>query len=421
MNIEISRSKPEIMHIDLNSAFAMAEQQANPLLRGRPVGVSNRLSDTAICIAASPEAKDQGVGLGTRLPEARLKAPGFVMVESDPAKYQHVYQLVQQIFSSYTPGFVMRSVDEGILDFQGMNSLLNGRSLVDVGLEIKQRVREEVGDYMKINVGIAPNRWLAKLAAGFLKPDGLFVIDHQNLEAVYASLDLVDLPYIKQRNRLRLNGAGILTPLEFLRAPEPVLTKQVFKSINGRHWYLKLRGYETEVEWGIRSAGRSYVLDHRTADSEELKALLCRASMKVARRLGRNHLAARGVFLQLNYVGHPSRNVGYYRSGWQQRRMYPTAAWRGQQIFDRVLDLFAQSPQGRVVSSMALTTYALEPAPDRQLSLDDYWFGRTDSLERVMNSVNNKDGELVLAPATAWKSRNRMPDKIPFGSVRYFH
>lgn len=420
MNLDLNRSNPEIMHIDLNSAFAMTEQQANPLLRGRPVGVSNRLSNTAICIAASPEAKDRGIGLGTRLPEAKMKVPDFVMVESDPAKYQHVYKLVSRIFGSYIPGFVMRSVDEGILDFRGMTHILKGRSLEDIGFEIKQRVREEVGDYMKINVGIGTNRWIAKLAAGFLKPDGLFVLDHLNLEAAYASLDLTDLPYIKQRNRLRLNEAGIITPLEFLRASEPVLTKQVFRSIVGRHWYLKLRGYETEVEWGVRSVGRSYVLEHRTADVEELQALLYRASVKVARRLRRNHLAARGIFLQFTYANQPTRQMGYYRSSWHIRKMYATSAWTSWQLFGRIMELFGQSIPNETVTSLALTTYALEPSMQRQLHLDEKWFGRLDRLEQIMNDVNDKYGEMVLAPATAWKSRNRMPDKIPFGSVRYF-
>jgi DNA polymerase-4 len=120
MDIELNCAAPEVVHIDLNSAFAMAEQQANPLLRGRPVGVTNRISESAICIAASYEAKALGVGLGTRQREARWRAPGFVMVESDAAKYQYVHKLMKAIFASYSPAFVMKSVDEGVIDFRGM-------------------------------------------------------------------------------------------------------------------------------------------------------------------------------------------------------------------------------------------------------------------------------------------------------------
>src|SRR5258706_8544004 len=103
LELKISQANPEVMHIDLNSAFAMTEQRANPLTRRRPVGVTNRLNDMAICIAASYEARRLGIGIGTRQREARLKAPGFVMVESDAAKYQYVHRRMRTIFESYAP------------------------------------------------------------------------------------------------------------------------------------------------------------------------------------------------------------------------------------------------------------------------------------------------------------------------------
>src|SRR5476649_105933 len=325
MQLKANPAPAEIMHIDLNSAFAMTEQQANPLLRGRPVGVTNRLNDYAICIAASYEAKKLGIGLGMRNGEARRIAPDFVMRESDAAKYQYVNKQLREIFESYSPVAVMKSVDEGIIDFRGMKGLLKGRHMEDIGREIKQRICEEVGDYMKVNIGIAPNRWLAKVAAGFMKPDGLYTIDRTNLAVVYAVMRLVELPYIKRRMQLRLNEAGIFTPLEFYQASEAVLARQVFRSVNGHHWYLKLRGYETEVEFGIRTVGRSYVLEHRTSDPQELGTLLYKACVKVARRLRKNNLAARGFMLWLGYVQESTtgtrRGWGGPR-GWHERKMH---------------------------------------------------------------------------------------------------
>src|SRR5262245_37623826 len=137
VELRINPEPPEIMHIDLNSAFAMTEQQANPLLRGRPVGVTNRLNNSAICIAASYEAKSLGINLGTRNGEARRIAPNFVMIESDTAKYQYVNRKMREIFESYSPAARMKSVDEGVIDFRGMRRLLKGRRLEDIGREIK--------------------------------------------------------------------------------------------------------------------------------------------------------------------------------------------------------------------------------------------------------------------------------------------
>jgi DNA polymerase-4 len=424
MELRVNSEPPEVMHIDLNSAFAMTEQQANPLLRGRPVGVTNRLNDYAICIAASHEAKRLGINLGTRNGEARAIAPNFVMIESDAAKYQYVNRRMREIFGGYSPAFQMKSVDEGIIDFRGMRRLLKGRRLEDIGLEIKQRVREEVGDYMKVNVGIAPNRWLAKVAAGFMKPDGLYVIDQHNLEAVYGLVDLVELPYIKRRTQLRLNEAGIFTPLEFFRAPERVLSKQVFRSINGHHWYLKLRGYETEVEYGIRTVGRSYVLEHRTADPEEIATLLYKACVKVARRLRVNNLAARGLMLSFTYTGGQmriwGRQPGRSRFAWSERRMYKVAVRRSDQLYHRAMELFGASPAEAELASLYITAYAVEPARTEQLALYESEDVRLERVEEAVNAVNDRYGELTLLPAAVAKSKNPMRDKIPFGTIRYF-
>jgi DNA polymerase-4 len=277
-----------------------------------------------------------------------------------------------------------------------------------------------------VNVGIGQNRWLAKVAAGFLKPDGLYVIDRDNLEVVYGMMNLVELPYIKRRMERRLGEAQIYTPLEFYRAPERVLTKQVFRSVNGHHWYLKLRGYETEVEFGIRTVGRNYVLEHRTADPEELATLLYKASAKVARRLRKNNLGARGLMLWLGYVREPgegSRKPWGGPRGWHERKMYRTSAHRADQLYARALELYGHCLQAypdRIVSSLVMTTYELETVRSDQLYLWESEDARQDRIEDAMNIINDRYGEQQLVPAAVMKSKNPMVDRIPFGTVRYF-
>lgn len=179
----LNRERPLVMHIDLNSAFATTEQQARPSLRGRPMGVTNRLSRECCVIAASYEAKALGIKVGTRLSDALAICPDFVMLETDPPKYHAVYQKLIAIMQDYSPKVKMKSIDEGVIDFHGMDAVLKGRSLEDIGREIKQRVRDDIGDWMRINVGIGTNRFLAKQAAGWHKPDGLDTISYRNLKA----------------------------------------------------------------------------------------------------------------------------------------------------------------------------------------------------------------------------------------------
>ena len=198
MYSDINKEKPMIMFIDLNSAFATAEQQAHPTLRGKPMGVTNRISKECCVIAASYEAKALGIKVGMRLSDAKAICKDFIMLETDAPKYHQVYQKLVRIMKDYSPKMWMKSIDEGVIDFHGMEPTLNGRTLVDIGYEIKQRVRDEIGDWMKINVGIGTNVFLAKQAASWHKPDGLDVIDHRNLKKFYAERTLLDLTGIAE-------------------------------------------------------------------------------------------------------------------------------------------------------------------------------------------------------------------------------
>ena len=258
---EINKEKPMVMHIDLNSAFATTEQQAHPSLRGRPIGVTNRISKECCVIAASYEAKALGIKVGTRLSEAKAICPEFIMLETDAPKYNRVYEKLVKIMKVYSPNIKMKSIDEGIIDFHGCEPTLNGRTLVDIGYEIKQRVKDDIGDWMKINVGIGPNRFLAKQAAGWHKPDGLDVIDHTNLIKYYQDIDMLDISGIAERYQARLNSFDIFTPMQFLAANEYKLKKQVFKSVVGTYWYQRLRGYEIDdFETNLGMIGRQWVV-----------------------------------------------------------------------------------------------------------------------------------------------------------------
>src|SRR5680860_1269252 len=109
-----------IMHVDLNSAFATIEQQSRPLIRGKPIAVINRRTENTSVVTASYEAKLKGVKVGMRFVEAARLAPGLIAVESDPVKYRFVYRKLMAILSSYSPNVVMKSIDEGIIDFHGI-------------------------------------------------------------------------------------------------------------------------------------------------------------------------------------------------------------------------------------------------------------------------------------------------------------
>src|SRR4051794_40149921 len=103
LQLPLNTEQPQILHIDLNSCFATVEQQARPLLRGQPIEVTNRLTNNACVVAASIEAKAQGVKVGMTFSQAKLLAPGLIMIQTDPPKYHHVYKILAGIMRSYPP------------------------------------------------------------------------------------------------------------------------------------------------------------------------------------------------------------------------------------------------------------------------------------------------------------------------------
>jgi DNA polymerase-4 len=184
---QLNHNEPHLMHVDLNSCFATIEQQANPLLRGKPVAIVPFMSRGACIIAPSIEAKKLGIKTGFSLRDAKVICPDIIAKVADPRKYRDVHMKYKKIFLDYSPNVYAKSIDEVVVDFSGTRGLYKQKTLVQIAKEIKQRMREDIGEWISCSAGISTNQFLAKLAASLKKPDGLEVITHENLLDVYAS------------------------------------------------------------------------------------------------------------------------------------------------------------------------------------------------------------------------------------------
>ena len=398
------------MHIDLNSCFAMVEQQARPQLRHRPLGVTNRKTKNACVVAASYEAKRLGVKVGMAFSQAKLLAPDLILVETDPPKYHYVYQKLVAIMQSYSPLVTMKSIDEGIINFEGTGNV-HKKSLTDIGLEIKKRLKDDVGSYMTCNIGIAPNRFLAKTAAGLNKPNGLDVIDHTNLRQTLSKLELTDLSGIAARNEARLNAAGIYTPLQFLDAASDVLSVRVFKSVCGEDWYQRLRGWEVDdFESTVRTVGRQYVMGEWQPTEDVLRARLSYLCETTAMKLRYKNLAARGVIVYLLYANGDS---------WYERRVFKQPFFSNTDVLARASLLFNRRPKDDWVRMMSISCYKVEPSNMDQVSLLEE-VNREVWLTEAMDTINNQFGEFTITFATSLPAKGLVKQKIPFGSTRYF-
>ncbi len=399
------------MHIDLNSAFASAEQQAHPSLRGRPVGVTNRISKNCCILTASYEAKGLGVKPGMGYVEAKQICPDFVLLESDPPKYHYMYKKICQIMKSYSPNVVMKSIDEGVIDFTDTIGTINKRPMTDIGQEIKLRVKQEMGCYMRVNIGIGTNRFLAKQAAGWHKPDGLDLLYSNNLVDYYKQINLTDLSGIAKRFEARLNAANIFTPMQFLSAPADILRVRVFGGIVGDYWHQRLRGYEIDgrpTKLGI--VGRQWVLRKPSNNNDFILPCFQYLCETVGKKLRYNNVDARGVLVWMRFQN---------GSGFVKRQMFSSTFYTDKEVYRRALSLFNQRPKHMLVQTMGITCYQLSPSTRNQQSIFES-VNKEEWLTQAVDDINERYGGFVVCSANSLDGKMLVKQKIPFGGTKYF-
>jgi DNA polymerase-4 len=130
--------------------------------------------------------------LGVNVGEAKIIDPKVIILMPDPKKYRYAHKLFAEVLADYTNDVTPKSIDEFVIDFTGSPTLRDGRDLIDVGYEIKHRIKDHVGSYVTVNVGIGTNRFWAKTAAGLNKPDGLDVMSYDNAIDIYKKLSLTE-------------------------------------------------------------------------------------------------------------------------------------------------------------------------------------------------------------------------------------
>lgn len=296
-----------IAHVDMNSYFASVEQQANPFLRGKPLGVCAYLHKHGCVIAASIEAKKMGMKVGMTVAEAKQVVPQAVFVQNDPAKYRAVTSRVFRLFHELTDRVEHYSIDEAFLDLTGWY-----RDAAEASWALsrtRSRIRDEVGEWLRCSIGIAPTRFLAKTASDMEKPNGLVIIDYDNLDEMLAKLDLEDVCGIGPRMRRRIERLGVHSLLELKRYPVGNLMRAMGKY--GLFLHYKLHGIEceriavTDGETGAsalpKSVGHSYCVPDRVNREGKVVATLMRLTERAGRRMRKLGLLAGSVSVAVGF------------------------------------------------------------------------------------------------------------------------
>jgi DNA polymerase-4 len=388
---------PSVMHIDLNSCFASVEQQANHLLRDKPVVVAAYAKPYGCILAPSVEAKLYGIKTGMSVKEGLGLCPFLIVREADPPKYREVHARFDRLLNDYSSHVVSKSIDEFVL------TLPPNLDLPALSQEIKARIKQEIGDYLRVSIGVSTNQVLAKLASGIHKPNGFDIIDASNYYEIYGRLKLQDLCGINVRNEARLHRVGIFTLPQFYDSDIQTLSS-AFQSVLGRYWYTRLHGYEVDdVVFTRRTYGQSYVLP-TGMEYESWRPILSKLVAKAARRLRAAGYQASGVHLALNYADHTHWHTGHQGS---------EAVFDDASLLNLTLALYHQSAPKKPVKKIAFTCFGLA-GDDGQLSLmvDKV---KQKSLVKALDSLNDKWGEYSVNYGSFLGSHGHVRDAIAFG------
>ncbi len=288
------------LFLDLNSYFASVEQQVRPELRGRPVGVVPLQTEHTCCIAASYEAKAYGVKTGSTVAEARSLCSHITLVEARPKLYVDYHHRIVAAVNNCLPVTNVMSVDEMACRLMGRERAV--ANATKLAVDIKEAIRS-VGETLRCSVGLAPNRYLAKLASDMLKPDGMTVLLQRDLPQALFRLNLRDLIGVNHAMERRINAHGIMSVKQLCQLTAQQMRKAWGSVLGERMWHW-LRGVDfNDPESERKSIGHQHVLgpEYRTRQQSFLVAQ--KLLQHTAARLRRLNLWAGGIGSFVEFMG----------------------------------------------------------------------------------------------------------------------
>ena len=273
-----------IIHLDLDAFFASVEQRDNPAYQGKPLivgGISGGKgnSNRGVVCAASYEARKYGVHAGMPIWEARQKCPRGIFIPSQMNKYLESSKKFFQICSDYTPLLEPLSIDELFLDVSGCESLFG--SSETIGKKIKERVCQELG--LNISLGIAENKFLAKIATNLGKPDGFYIIPSKDIQKILYPLPVSSLWGIGEKTEELLKKSGIYLVEQLARMPDSILENLLGK--NGKIMKLLAQGID-ETPVTPPSTAKSIGKETTFGTNITEKVILIKELLKISQLVG---------------------------------------------------------------------------------------------------------------------------------------
>lgn len=378
------------LHVDLDAFFASVEQLDNPQLRGKPVIVGAMPgSKRGVVAAASYEARQFGVHSAMPIDRAYKLCPHGIYLRSNMARYREKSREVMAIFAEFSPDVQQMSIDEAFIDLTGTQRLFGPPE--ETAMEVKRRVLEATG--LTVSVGLASNRYVAKIASGMSKPDGFFFVPAGQEQAFMETLPLKKVWGVGDKLLERLNSHGIRTVQEGLALPLSTLERFLGQA-SAQFLYNALRGMEAATFRDApqsRSISAENTYEDDLVDRYTIGTALMDLCQNVMFRLMKEDWKSRTVCVKIRYRDFTTTSIQETAS----RYIAST-----EDLFQRASALFDKRFNGGGIRLLGVGAMNLEPGQEPlQTELFDFGQERHHKLEEVVLQLKTKNPNLPLTKA----------------------
>ena len=390
-----SQHPPEpILHVDMDAFYASVEVLKDPALSGKPVAVGGS-GPRGVVMSASYEAREHGVRSAMPSARARRLCPEVVFVPPDFSSYQAYSIRLREVLLSFTPFVEPISLDEAFLDVAGATTLFGPPP--EIARRVRARVLEELD--LTCSVGVAPNKFLAKLASAGAKPDGLLLVPAGEVEGFLHPLPVEALWGVGEKTHEVLERLGVRTVGELAGTPLRVL-ERTLGEVSARHLTELAAGRDdrTVVPYEApKQVSHEETFDRDLDEEGQVLRELLRLSHRVGARLRKEGFRARTVTLKVRLASFTTLT---------RSRTLPDATDTAADLYRVAGELYTGLPPGRRrIRLLGVAASGLQPAGAEQLAL--VRAGRWEDAERALDRIEARFGPGSAFPATLLDHQNR--------------
>ncbi|WP_433743019.1 DNA polymerase IV [Falsibacillus pallidus] len=375
-----------ILHVDMNSFYASVEMAYNPALKGKPLAIAGNPEERrGIIVTCSYEARKFGVKTTMPLWEARKKCPDMIVMRPNFDRYRAASRGIFDILRTYSELVEPVSIDEGYVDITDSFEL---GSPLQIAASIQRSIKEQLD--LPCSIGIAPNKFLAKMASDMKKPMGITVLRKRDIPNILWPLPVQEMHGIGAKTAEKLKGINILTIRDLASGNETQLKKVL--GINGIRLRERANGIDSrevdpESVYDFKSIGNSTTLPRDISNQQELLAVLKELSQKVSERMRKKNALTVNISVMIRYKD---------RKTITRSRKLNNPIIKQKDIFNAASSLFIEHWNGNGVRLLGVTAQDLVEEEDALLQLDLFSYekeAKKEPLYQALENLNSKFGK----------------------------